>query len=295
MLRYLAIVAGALALTACSTFAPQNSGSGNSNGHILLGAHYDGPLTDVETPLGRKLDIVSDYYGWNWTADNLVASLAKAQSRAVMITWEAGTGTVNGQYTCASMADIVAGKYDSQLHVQAAAAKAIPATLLIRLFPEFSNHPAGYNCANPTRNPALYIAAFDHVVTVFRVADVTNVRWVYAPYGGSWINGAAKKFYPGASYVDVLAEDEYNTGLTPENFPADICTAPDATSLGKPLMVTETGAVNAALQTQWLNSVRAVCSNLYAFIYFDADGKNPNGSYVITDPSAFAALKGIGN
>lgn len=277
-----------LALAACSTaYQPPPS-------KILLGAHIQESLSGFETKLGRKLDIVSDYYPWNWTADNLAASLKVAHGRTLMVTWEASTGIVNGQYTCAAMTDIAAGKYDAQLMAQAAAVKAIPATILIRLFPEFSNHPAGKNCANPTRNPAIYTASFGHVVTVFRNAGATNVRWVYAPYGGSWLDGQAQKFYPGNDFVDYIAEDVYDSGLKPQNFPADICTAPDATSLGKPLMVTETGAIGAALQAQWLGSVKAACPNLYALIYFDADGKNPNGSYVLSDPTAFAALKAVG-
>lgn len=294
----LAAACGLIALAACSVFAPQNpvAGGGKGTHGPLLGAYLGNePPADFERKLGRKLDIVAHYYGWNWTAPDLAAGVDKdvAGGRGAMLTWEAATGTVNGQYTCAAMTDIVAGKYDSQLRAQAATTKTIPATIYVRLFPEFSNHPAGHNCANPTRSPTLYIGAFDHVVSVFHSTGVINVKWVYAPYGGSWEDGTAAKSYPGSQYVDIIAEDEYNMGVTPENFPADICVSKDAASLGKPEIVTETGAIGEALQAQWLGSVRAVCPNLYALLYFDADGKNSNGSYVISDPASFAALRAL--
>jgi len=60
---------------------------------------------------------------------------------------------------------------------------------------------------------ARYIAAWRHVVRIFRRAGASNVRWVWSPnvYG----NNGARAFaplYPGNRWVDWVALDGYNWG-----------------------------------------------------------------------------------
>ena len=58
-----------------------------------------------------------------------------------------------------------------------------------------------------------YIAAFRHVVTIFRAQHLSNVRYVWQMTAYGFVrkdSHAAANYYPGNSYVDIVASDAYN-------------------------------------------------------------------------------------
>ena len=59
-------------------------------------------------------------------------------------------------------------------------------------------------------NPADFIAAWQHIYAVFQKAGVTNVIWLWCPSGTN--NPSA--YYPGASYVNWVGFDKYDTSGT---------------------------------------------------------------------------------
>jgi hypothetical protein len=241
----------------------------------------------TETSLGRKLNIVKWFPGfppWGSTVIPLARQLVAA-GRIPMLALEPRIGTTG----CAKFSDIVAGKYDSTLAALGTSLASITGPVWIEMFPEMTQPNA--LCANPTLSASLYISAYRHAVDIIRTAmlPMMNVRWVWSPGYPAYASGVWKQWYPGADVVDYAGEHIYNSTTTQEPFSAAICK--DAATIGKPAIIGETGAQGEADQLAWLGNVKAVCPNLYAFVYFDAG--NPTYNYMLTPP-AFAKLKAIG-
>ena len=66
--------------------------------------------------------------------------------------------------------------------------------------------------------PAQFVQAWRHIVHIFRGVGASNVRFVWSPNNIDVpASNPMERFYPGASYVDVLAADGYNWGAgTPQ-------------------------------------------------------------------------------
>jgi hypothetical protein len=271
--------------------AASSQGVSGGLGRILLGAHVQ-PLSSPSTKpqvlafegsLGRKLDIDNVYPGFVWP----IGYKGRAQwdisgGRTPMFSWSPRVGT-----GCATFAEIESGKYDRQLNSQAAIIRSLHSTVWLRLF--FEPDMDAQRCANPNQNPQLYIAAFRHVVGIFRADGVTNVKWMWAPGYPLYASGHWSTWYPGSDVVDIVAEDTYNATTTQESFSAAVCTV--APKLGKPFAITETGAL-APEQAKWLGNIKQACPGLTAFIYFDAVGSA--GYDYRLGAAGLAAFKAIG-
>ena len=59
--------------------------------------------------------------------------------------------------------------------------------------------------------PAAYVAAWRHVVSVFRGEGAANVKWVWSPNVDNGDYPFAR-YFPGDSWVDYVALDGYNWG-----------------------------------------------------------------------------------
>jgi len=263
-----------------------------SSGAPLIGAYADpaGSLTEAavttfEASLEQKLALDNTYSGFNWSGALTREKWDILAGRLPMKSWTPGLLGVS----CVLLTDVTAGKYDAQLKVQAGLIKALPGPIWLRLFYEMTDS-TNEKCANPTMSGPVFIAAWQHVVGVFRTAGVTNAKWVWAPGQPAYTNNRELAFYPGSAWVDVIGEDVYNKTPNAEPFAAAVCTVGPA--LGKPFAITETGASGAANQIAWLANVNSTCPGLSAFVYWDAVGSAQN--YDITDAAVFAALLSIG-
>jgi len=260
---------------------------------IAVGAYADpaGPgnatqkaVTTFETSLGQKLAVDNAYSSFNWIGSLTREKWDIAAGRMPMKSWSAGLYGVS----CVLLSDVIAGKYDAQLKAQAALVKALPGGIWLRLFYEMTDSQSEH-CANPTKSGPVFIAAWQHVVGIFRAGGATNAKWVWAPGQPAYLNNKELAFYPGSAWVDVVGEDVYNTTNTAEPFAAAVCTV--GPTLGKPFAITETGATGVTNQVAWFANVKTVCPALSAFVYWDAIGSAQ--SFAITDPSAFAALQAV--
>jgi Fibronectin type III domain/Glycosyl hydrolase family 26 len=103
------------------------------------------------------------------------------------------------------------------------------------------------------------VAAWQHVVSIFRSASATNVTWVWAPNCGP--TATISSYYPGDSWVDVIGLDGYNWGSSLGKWQSfsevfgssyDIVSALSAT---KPVMITETASAEAGGdKAAWITS-----------------------------------------
>lgn len=202
-----------LALTACGTTAGDPAATAplsTENVRPMFGAYtkggvWDGmtPVYQLESEIGRRLDIVHWYMSWSTPYDVSMVESAMAGGRLPLITWEP-----DGQ----SLAGIAAGTYDGILRAFADGVKATPGTVYVRPFPEMNGNWEPWN-----GDPTLFVKAWRHMVDVFRQQGADNVRWVWCPNVTDEPNtpaNAMENYYPGSAYVDVLGLDGFNWGTS---------------------------------------------------------------------------------
>jgi beta-mannanase len=178
---------------------------------------------------------------------------------------------------------------------QAKAIAALDKPVMIRWFweMEFTGNNGGQQGARAGRcigsaGPAGYIAAWRHIVTVFRANGAINVAWVFCPGQDAYSPNAqsrgraASSFYPGDSYVDWIAEDAYSRAKPVPMTTLVANMYREYGNSGKPLIVCETGA-ETSYQPNFLASFQSLPSeypNLKAVVYFNSHG--PLGKYVLS-------------
>ena len=127
-----------------------------------------------------------------------------------MITWMPKTS----QSTAASLSGIAAGNYDAFLEQSAAAARAWGHPILLRPFHEMNGRWTPWAVGEHGNTPSDFVAAWRHIVRVFRSAGATNVRFVFSPNVISPNSPDFSPEYPGDRYVDRVALDGYNFGTS---------------------------------------------------------------------------------
>lgn len=291
---------------------------------VMMGAHVGSPgdknwqteFVALETSVGRKLAIDSDYDDWAEFPDTTRIRWDIQTGRLPMQSWRVLFQNSNPN-ACATAAAITNGVYDVQLAKQAAAAKALRGTILVRFNYEMTDNKentcfTGFPIdQNLTLAGQRYILAWKHVVDKFRAAGATNVKWVWAPGAGAYTKNEWQLFYPGATYVDWIGVDDYNKVDTPASFATDpgipqfYAAMP---ALGKPLMISETAAyndptLNPDAQTLWINTARDFLRTrpaITAFIYWDNFAQAPppppyTGSGYVLQGMGLAAFKSMAN
>jgi hypothetical protein len=200
-----------LALTASFGFAASASAT------IRLGV-YDAAQGEVGAPesaqtldqyaamVGRKPDIVMDYSN---VTDPLLTSteVANLSSRGEtpLVSWQLYKSGYSGPTI--PLSQIAAGAYDGDLRRAAAEAKAMPfGEILIRFGHEMNGNWYGWS-----GEPAAFVAAWRHVVSLFRAEGATNVKWVWS---ANVDNGSYpfRAYFPGDEWVDYTGLDGYNWG-----------------------------------------------------------------------------------
>lgn len=156
--------------------------------------------------VGRKPDIVMDYS--NITEPLLtrteVTNLS-SRGETPLVSWQLYKSGYSGPTI--PLSQVAAGAYDGDLRRAAAEAKEMPfGEILIRFGHEMNGNWYGWS-----GDPAAFVAAWRHVVSLFRAEGVTNVKWVWSANvdNGSYPFGA---YFPGDEWVDYTGLDGYNWG-----------------------------------------------------------------------------------
>ena len=185
---------------------PGDAYSGNINGTL-----------DLERATGRHVDIVQWYQ--NWGAGEYGSAVQPAWINAVvgsgrtpLLTWEpwAPGGSVQPQYR---LQRIVRGDFDSYITSWANALRDRGTTVYLRPMHEMNGDWYPWGGTVNGNSPATYVQAWKHMVDIFRQRGANNVRWIWSPANFDVpANNRLESYYPGTSYVDVLAADGYNWG-----------------------------------------------------------------------------------
>jgi hypothetical protein len=211
--KNLAAVAALLAIVALLAGAPAAASATpiklgayvSAQGEV--GAPEDAAVLDRYAQMvGRKPDIVMDYS--NVTDPLLtqteISNLA-ARGETPLVTWQLFKSGWSGPTI--PLSDIAAGRYDSYLRSAATLAKGMPFNeIMIRFAHEMNGDWYGWS-----GDPSNYVAAWRHIVTIFRQESATNVKFVWSPnvdYGDYPFSA----YFPGDDYVDYVGLDGYNWG-----------------------------------------------------------------------------------
>lgn len=193
--------------------------------------------------------------------------------------------------TSVNLASIAAGRHDGYLSSYAKAVRAYHRPVIISFGHEMNGYwyPWGYKHTSP----ATFVAAWRHIVTVFRVAGAQNVTWLWTinnihkqagvPSPGPW--------WPGNSYVNWVGIDGYyinSSSVFASVFGPTIVAVRALTH--DPILIAETSAAPAADQPAKIADLFAGIRlyRLLGFVWFNS----PAGvDWRLSSPAAIAAFR----
>jgi mannan endo-1,4-beta-mannosidase len=186
-----------LAPPAVHTTLPQGLAS-------YLGVFEDGsppayePVAEFAKAARKQPNLVGYYSGW---AEPFAALFAKKIRSHGAIPY------VQIDPTLASVPDIAAGHYDLYLRSYADSVREFGHSVVIGFGHEMNSpqEPWGYGHVPP----ATFIAAWRHVVTLFRGQGADNVTWLWTINADRPDTGPVDSWWPGAKYVTWVGIDGY--------------------------------------------------------------------------------------
>jgi hypothetical protein len=231
---------------------------------------------------GIKPAVLSYYSGWPEPFRADFATTA-AKDGAVPLVQMNPTGI--------SLESIVAGKYDAYIRTFALAVRAYHNPIILSFGHEMNGY--WYSWGNSHTPPAVFVAAWRHVVTLFRAVGTPNVTWLWT------VNNLDKQgrvpspspWWPGASYVNWIGIDGYYTGSSAvfaSVFGPTIVAVRALTH--DPILIAETSAAPASIQPTKITNLFAGIRlyGLLGFVWFDSRN---TVDWRLTSPAAIAAFR----
>jgi len=288
-----AAVVVAVAMLSAPTRSTGSAGAHSTNLVRYLGVYEPGApdsYTGIDRfaqAIGRQPNIVL-YYG-PWLGQFQAGFATSAEQRGAVTLVQIGTGNT-------SLASIASGQYDSYWRSYADEVKAFGGKVILSLDHEMNGDWETWGYRH--ESPAAFVAAWRHVVTIFREQGVTNVTWLWTVnIINPGENEAAKpaSWWPGRSYVDWVGIDGYYYGPSAtfaSLFGPTIAEVRELTN--DPILIAETGASLSAGQpakiTDLFNGVRLF--GLLGFVLFDQNGVyQGTQSWRLNSQAAYAALR----
>ena len=189
------------------------------------------------------------------------------------------------------LAAIAAGTYDSYLRTYAGAVRSYHRRIILSFGHEMNG--SWYSWGFTHTPPATFVAAWRHIVTLFRAAGARNVTWLWTVnVTGSSRVAPIPPWWPGKSYVTWVGLDGYffqRSQTFDTLFGATIAAVRALTR--DPVLISETGATPAAGKSAKIASLFAGVHawGLTGFVWFDADTEQD--WRVSDDPAAVTALR----
>ncbi|HEY0719609.1 MAG TPA: glycosyl hydrolase [Streptosporangiaceae bacterium] len=257
-------VAGRLVLTALmpSPPAPAHLSAGGYLGVAEPGetASYQA-VTSFAASVGRQPDIVLFYNDWGEPFQSQFAAQVHAHG---------ATPFVQIEPQRASLAAIASGAGDAYLRAYARQVRAYGRPVVIGFGAEMNGYWDSWGYGHTS--PAVFVAAWRHIVTLFRAHGADNVIWLWTVNVTEPGTGPIEDWWPGASYVTWVGIDGYyyrrsytfNDAFLPTIAEVRIFT-------GQPILLSEIGigpvAGQAAKRPDLFTGVRA--NHLLGLVWFD--------------------------
>jgi mannan endo-1,4-beta-mannosidase len=241
-------------------------------------------VTAFTTATGIKPSVIPYYSGW---FEPFQAGFAKSVAR------DGAVPLVQINPTGISLDAIASGRYDNYLQAYAQAIRAYRHPVILSFGHEMNGD--WYSWGYKNTSPAVFVAAWRHIVTLFRHQAVDNVTWLWTvniiddPHYGRIPSPA--QWWPGGSYVTWVGVDGYyyhSSSMFTSLFGPTIAAVREITR--DPILIAETAAVPAAGQPAKIADLFAGV-RLYAllgFVWFDTIESD---DWQVTSPKAFAAFR----
>jgi mannan endo-1,4-beta-mannosidase len=239
-------------------------------------------VTAFTAATGVEPGVVLYYSGWQQPFQVSFAAAA-ARHKAIPLVQINPTGI--------SLDAIAAGQYDAYLRSYASEVKAFGGRVILSFGHEMNGH--WYSWGYRHTSPAVFVAAWRHIVTVFRKVGARNVTWLWTvnvmhPRGGI---PSPARWWPGSSYVNWVGIDGYYHKKSWEFAPLFGPTIKAIRALTlDPILISETAAPVAVDQPAKIANlfagVRAY--GLLGFVWFDVNKKR---YWRVNSPEAFAAFR----
>jgi mannan endo-1,4-beta-mannosidase len=231
-----------------------------------------------------KPDIVSYYSGWLEPFQTRFAVIA-ARHDAVPLVQIDPKGI--------SLRAIATQDYDSYLRSYAAAVRSYHRPVILSFGHEMNGD--WYSWGYKHQSPKAFVAAWRHIVKVFRRQHADNVTWLWTVNTIGRHNSipAPYAWWPGSSYVTWIGIDGYYA--QPFNTFASLFgpTIKAVRTLARdpiPILISETGALSNASQpvkiTNLFAGIRAY--GLLGFVWFDVNHKK---DWSVSSPAAVTAFR----
>ncbi len=157
-----------------------------------------GPIASFGQMAGRQPDLVGYYSGW---AEPFDTSFAETLHRHGVIPF------VQIDPTDASMSAIAAGTYDDYLSSYADSVSDFGHAVVIGFGHEMNAY--WYSWGYTHVPAATFVAAWRHIVTLFRKEGADNVTWLWTLEADQAGTGPIASWWPGAQYVTWVGIDGY--------------------------------------------------------------------------------------
>ena len=235
--------------------------------------------------IGRRPNLVTYYSGWPEAFQTGFANSA-ARHGAVPLVQLNPTGV--------SVAAIASGQYDAYLRRYAVAVRAYGRPVILSFGHEMNGQ--WYSWGYRHTSARVFVAAWRHIVTLFRAQDAWNATWLWTVNvvdtlpGGDRIPDPAP-WWPGSTYVTWVGIDGYYWKSSWTFAPLFGPTIKAVRALTRdPILIAETGAGPVAGKpakiTDLFAGVRAY--GLLGFVWFNA---NRVQDWRVNTPAAVAAFR----
>ena len=192
--------------------------------------HTYQPVADFTQAVGKQPNLVGYYSGWGEPFQTSFADTVRGHGAATILQWDP---------TYASVSMIAAGGYDGYLRSYADSVRDFGQPVVIGFGHEM-NAP-WYSWGYGNLPPPTFVAAWRHIVTLFRGQGADNVTWLWTLQADEPGTGPVASWWPGAAYVTWVGIDGYY--YRPSDTFASVfgqTIAQVRAFTGKPLLVSET-------------------------------------------------------
>ena len=220
------------------------------------------PVSQFAATVGRQPNMVLYYTALGTPFRVQLARAASAHGAVTFVQMNPGS---------TRLAAVAAGVEDHYLRSFANSVRSFGGAVVMGFAPEMN--ASWYSWGWHHTSPAVWVAAWRHVVTVFRQQHADNVTWLWtitADVPGT--TGPIQRWWPGSAYVDWVGIDGYYyyaSSTFATVFTPTINTVRALTS--KPVLLSETGigqvAGQAAKMADLFAGIRA--ARVVGFVWFD--------------------------
>jgi mannan endo-1,4-beta-mannosidase len=209
LLIFVAVVIAAAAIFAAIRFVwfPSSSTPSSlpTDPASYLGVYENGPpgtyqpVADFTTMVGRQPNLVGYYSGWEEPFQTSFAETVRQHGAVTILQWDP---------TDVSVPMIAAGGYDRYLRSFADSVRNFGYPIVIGFGHEM-NAP-WYSWGYKHVPPSTFVAAWRHIVTLFRDQGADNVTWLWTLQADEHGTGPTiASWWPGAHYVTWVGIDGY--------------------------------------------------------------------------------------